>query len=675
MTPCDFLKCLFLFYLGNVCQSCPMTFILIICLITAIAVCKTSKPEVSRKSSTAHLHHPDSHKESVPNIIFQKLWPYLKHDLNTFLEELSVKLSNISQILDIKVYLKTFPEKGPTITDVKVSKISDSSKLIMDLNIEFFNTHPILTVMFMTRWKFLKCCFKLQRFEIKGTFRVLFNLRKGDSMLEISSIYISSIEIPSVYASFGNFSELIFIDHFISYLIDQFLEKNLVLPEKVLLFKDESSTDTEYKHQLPQGVLNIAILEARNLMNNDKFSPSPQDVSDPYVMMHIEVDSRTHIFQTQVIKDDLNPVWNYMCQIPLDETSTISDLSLTVMDKDELSKDDPLGTCTVLSENIYDVMKFEENFCTWKQLRINNKFQGELKVFISFSPVAERDSEGLNSQSDGILALFIDSFTDLNVTLYSHPHWRFRATMDDNVILSKSLQFGKNPVFGEKHLFYIKDSSRDKIVITIFNTKDNKSGGHIKLDVSELIQSQFLLNKINSFYLKFESPMYQSKDSTIQIGCQFLFLKHSNETLYLIKARSQILPRGERNLRQISFSKMQSLVQSVQRNKTVLFKLNITIRYCEENSVIFININSLENVGDFKKPKVKKSLKLLEESLFSKSLSLKIKLKNQEKKKDNSIKIRLKSTNEDNDLIIERKVVFRLNKLYFQKSEIIVSIL
>ena len=302
MTPCDFLKCLFLFSLGSVCQSCSLTFSLIICLIIAFAVCKSSKPEVSRKSSPAHLHHPDSNKASFLNTIFQKLWPYLKHDLHTFLEELSVKLSNLSQLLDVKVYLETFPEKGPTITEVKISKISDSSKLIMDLNIEFFNTHPILTVMFMTRWKFLKCCFKLQRFDIKGTFRVLFNLRKGDSMLEISSIYISSIEIPSVYASFGNFSELIFIDLFISYLIDQFLEKNLVLPEKVLLFKDESSTDTEYKHQLPQGVLNIAILEARNLMNNDKFSPSPRDVSDPYVMMHIEVDSRTHIFQTHAVQ-------------------------------------------------------------------------------------------------------------------------------------------------------------------------------------------------------------------------------------------------------------------------------------------------------------------------------------------------------------------------------------
>lgn len=674
MTPSDCLLCLFLFSLGCVCQSCSLLFSLTLCLIIVCSSCLSSKPEImSRKCSSAHwTHHPDIHKASVLNTIFQKLWPYLKYDLNSYLEELTVTLSNLIQFLDIKVFMETFPARGPTITGVKILKNSDSGKLIMDLKIEFFNTHPLLTFLLMTRWKFLKCFFKLQRLEIKGTLRLQFDLRKGDSMLEISSISISSIEIPTINASFGYFSELLFIDHFISYLIDQFLENNLVLPQKVLVYKDESRP--ECKHQLPHGVLNIAILEARSLMNNDKFSPSPGDVSDPYAMIHIDVDSRTHIYQTQVIQNDLNPVWNYMCQIPLDETSTISDLSCTVMDKDEMSKDDPLGTCTVLSDHIYDVLKFKENFCTWKQLWIKNKSQGQLKVFISFSPVKERDLEGLNTQSDGIMAFYIDSFKDLNVTLYSHPHWRFKATVDNNVVLSKSLQFGKNPVFGEKHLFYIKDPSRDKLLITIFNTKDNISGGHIKIAVMEVIQSQFLLRNINSAYLKFESPMYQSKDSTIKIGCQFLFLQHSHETLDLMTARNQYVPKEQKNIRKISYAKMQSMVQSVKKSKTLLFKLYVTISYCEENSNICINIKSLENVGDFKKPKVEHSLKLFEESLFSQTLTLKLKLKNQEKNKYNSINIRLNSINNDNDLTINRKVDFRLNKLYFQKSEIIVSI-
>ena len=152
--------------------------------------------------------------------------------------------------------------------------------------------------------------------------------------------------------------------------------------------------------------------------------------------------------------------------------------------------------------------------------------------------------------------------------------------------------------------------------------------------------------------------MYQSKDSTIQIGCQFLQLNHSDETFNVLKARSQIVPREHMNLRKISYAKMQSLVQSVKKSKTLLFKLNMTISYSEDNSVISIKINNLENVGNFKKPKVEQTLKL--------------KLKKQERNQNDSIKIKLKSIRNDNDLSIDKNVDFKLNKLHFQKSEIIV---
>ena len=76
------------------------------------------------------MHHPDIHKGSALNNILQKLWPFLKHDLTIFLEELSIKVSNLIPSLVLKIYMETFPEKGPTINGVKIVKISDSDKLI-----------------------------------------------------------------------------------------------------------------------------------------------------------------------------------------------------------------------------------------------------------------------------------------------------------------------------------------------------------------------------------------------------------------------------------------------------------------------------------------------------------------------------------------------------------------
>ena len=88
--------------------------------------------------------------------------------------------------------------------------------------------------------------------------------------------------------------------------------------------------------------------------------------------------------------------------------------------------------------------------------------------------------------------------------------------------------------------------------------------------------------------------------------------------------------------------------------------MKLNIFYREENSVISISINSIENVSN-----------LLIRTKFDRSL--KIKLRNKEKIQKNSFKVELKSINDDNILNIDRKVDFRLSKLYFQKSEIIVS--
>ena len=651
-----------LFSIGKLSQSSSLILILtalcsMFLFILYYSICKTKKEQknLGKKLESQWKLHPDIHKASVINNILQKLWPYLKYDLNNLFQLLSMNLSNLVSFIVINVVMERFPEKGPTFTGVKILKISDRDKLMVDLNMEYFNSCPFLSFQFMTNWKFPKCYFKLQRLNIKGTFRLEFDIRKGDSILEISSIYISSLEIPTVDVTFGFFSDLLFIDHLISYFIDQFLENNLLLPHKFTLYKDEIKFEQMYQH--PQGVLNIAILEARNLINNDKFSPSPNDVSDPYARININVDSRNYIYQSQVIQDDLNPVWNYICQIPIEDITTISDLSITVMDKDELTKDDLLGTCYLLSDQIAHVIQSKEDFCSWNQLWIDNKTQGELKLFLSFSSVKESCSRDI--LSDGILAVFIDSFTDLNVTLYSHPHWRFRASVENNVILSRSLQFGKNPVFREKHIFHIKDPGRKELVVNIFNTKDKKSGGYLNLALLKIIQSHFQLSNLTSEYLQFESPMYQSKDSKIQVACQFWPIHHSDEIKELMKD-SILLQREPKNLKKISKAKMYSIIQSVKRNKMLFCKVKLNIFYREENSVISISINSIENVSN-----------LLIRTKFDRSL--KIKLRNKEKIQKNSFKIELKSINDDNILNIDRKVDFRLSKRYFQKSEIIVS--
>ena len=51
--------------------------------------------------------------------------------------------------------------------------------------------------------------------------------------------------------------------------------------------------------------------------------------------------------KTFTIKDNLNPVWNYFMQVPVNEQKSVSDISVKLFDKDDFTKDDPLGDCRI----------------------------------------------------------------------------------------------------------------------------------------------------------------------------------------------------------------------------------------------------------------------------------------------------------------------------------------
>ena len=63
--------------------------------------------------------------------------------------------------------------------------------------------------------------------------------------------------------------------------------------------------------------INLEILEARNLIDADKSISSmlqSNDTSDPYVavmLMGLEDDEKKEIDQTDVVKDNVNPVWKH----------------------------------------------------------------------------------------------------------------------------------------------------------------------------------------------------------------------------------------------------------------------------------------------------------------------------------------------------------------------------
>ena len=40
-------------------------------------------------------------------------------------------------------------------------------------------------------------------------------------------------------------------------------------------------------------------------------------------------------------------MWNFLCQVPIEDSNTVSDIAVKLYDKDEFTKDDPLGEVAI----------------------------------------------------------------------------------------------------------------------------------------------------------------------------------------------------------------------------------------------------------------------------------------------------------------------------------------
>ncbi|KAF7727298.1 Multiple C2 and transmembrane domain-containing protein 2 [Apophysomyces ossiformis] len=90
--------------------------------------------------------------------------------------------------------------------------------------------------------------------------------------------------------------------------------------------------------------LRIGIVGARNLAAADKTG-----FSDPYAVVRINQKK----YSTKVIKQTLDPVWNYEFEINIVQGKLPTLVSITVWDKDTFGRDF-LGEVTIPFKNVFD---------------------------------------------------------------------------------------------------------------------------------------------------------------------------------------------------------------------------------------------------------------------------------------------------------------------------------
>ena len=647
-----------LFLLGRFLQTCSFPFHVIICLLIyrGFKGLKINQARYfSYEARDPWIEHPDICRVDWLNKIIKSTWPLLQTDVLSLLKDLSEKITKKYFTPGIELFLEQFGQRHPRIIGIKVLEVMDRNKIFIDVFLEHISD-SILKVKLFTEWKIIKwTVVDLKRLDIKGTLRFEFELTNINGLPEISKIFLSTIEIPAIDISLGVISDLLLIDVVIEYFIDHFCQSYLKFPKKLELYNDASLS--EMKPSLPLGVLSILIQEATKLPNKDRFGLL-SDVSDPYAVLSLFVDSKPYRYQTQVIDDDLNPKWNYLCQVPIEDVNTISHATLTVMDKDLVTKDDHLGSCNIFSHEMMDTVRTHRLYEFWRNLVCEEKQGGKVKISMTFSKLLSKRSS-LN-MTEGLLSIYIDSCQNLSLLENRHPYWKLKVMVGKDVSMSRNIQMSSHPIYCEKFVFYVKNPTVDTLKIDLINLKNNKNGGSFTRKVSQLDNSDWSLSNLHVEDLVSQTPAGQTQDPKILLSCEYSSIHHTQKTLHTMES---IAPKQKevKNMRKIAENKLDSLFLSSKRkskedNDTCCL-LDISILYQSQISKLFIMIHSLKRTNLFF-------------SNFSNKLLLKI------RKKNTRIKIDLNTENiSQNELKIDRKLEYKLEKTSVNQSKLEVKIL
>ena len=141
------------------------------------------------------------------------------------------------------------------------------------------------------------------------------------------------------------------------HIIQDQLEQTIVLPNSLtvsLIPENELDEIIRNKNDkrdllavtLPSGVLSVNVIEAKGLASGKDATAPVIGVSkkpDPYATLSLEADSAKHAFRTDTVAKTLDPKWEMMVDLPVDDPDSLTDLQLAVWDEDNAF----LGRCVV----------------------------------------------------------------------------------------------------------------------------------------------------------------------------------------------------------------------------------------------------------------------------------------------------------------------------------------
>ncbi|XP_034984744.2 extended synaptotagmin-2 isoform X3 [Zootoca vivipara] len=452
---------------------------------------------VSTGDLPAWVHFPDTERAEWLNKTVKHMWPFICQFIEKlFRETIEPAVRGANSHLSTFSFTKIDIGDQPLrINGVKVyTENVDKRQIILDLQISFVGNCEIDLEI-----KRYYCRAGVKSIQIHGTMRVILEPLLGDMPLigALSLFFLRKPLLEINWTGLTNLLDIPGLNGLSDTIISDIISNYLVLPNRITVPLISEVQIAQLRFPIPKGVLRIHFIEAQDLVGKDTYLKGiVKGKSDPYGIIRVG----NQIFQSKVIKENLNPKWNEVYEALVYEHPG-QELEIELFDEDP-DKDDFLGSLMI---DLIEVEK-ERHLDEWFTLDEVSKGRLHLKLeWLTLMPTAENLDQVLKSiradkdqandgLSSALLILYLDSARNLpsGKKLNSNPNPLVLLTVGHKAQESKIRYKTNEPVWEENFTFFIHNPRRQELEVEVKDEQHQCSLGNFKLPLSQLLESQDL---------------------------------------------------------------------------------------------------------------------------------------------------------------------------------------
>ncbi|XP_053324431.1 extended synaptotagmin-2 isoform X3 [Spea bombifrons] len=458
---------------------------------------KAVKHTIATADLPAWVHFPDIERAEWLNKTVKHMWPYICQFIEKLFRdtiEPAVRGANthLSTFSFTRINMGTQPLR---INGVKVyTENVDKRQIILDLQISFVgNTEVDLEI------KRYFCKAGVKSIQLHGTMRVILEPLIGDLPIigAMSLFFLKKPLLEINWTGLTNLLDIPGLNGVSDTVILDIISNYLVLPNRITVPLVSDVQISQLRFPIPKGVLRIYFIEAQDLMWKDTYMKGlVKGKSDPYGIIKLG----SQIFQTKVIKENLNPKWNQVYEALVYEHPG-QELEIELFDEDT-DKDDFLGSLLIDLTEVEKERVVDEWFCLddatsgklhlkleWLTLMSTTEYLDQ--ALTSVKADKDQADDGLSS---AILILYLDSARSLpsGKKIGSTPNPLVLFSLGHTVQESKVKYKTIEPVWEQTFTFFVHNPKRQALEVEVKDDFHQSSMGNLRIPLSQLLNSEDL---------------------------------------------------------------------------------------------------------------------------------------------------------------------------------------